>query len=158
MAKVSRDLPRADVRWFKLATAYHAMLRRVIIVSQMQAGRMLGSPFAAVISVTGHGKEQPALGHRWHAIFRIAFDDVDPLTFPDTNPDLHPITPDQATKIASFVSELPSSVQTLVIHRESGISRSSGIAKAVAERCRLRFPVGYKEYNRHVCELVLRQL
>jgi len=124
----------------------------------MQAERMLGSPLAAVISVTGHDKERAALGHRWHSIFRIAFDDVDPVTFPGSNPDLHPISQDQATKIASFVSGLPSSVQTLVIHCKSGISRSGGIAKAVAERFRLRFPVGYKEYNRHVCELVLRQL
>jgi len=134
------------------------MLRRVIFVSQMQAERMLGSPLAAVISVTGHGKEHPALGYRWHSIFRMAFDGVDPLTFPGANLNLRPISPDQATKIASFVSGLPSSVQALVIHCKSGISRSGGIAKAVAERFRLRFPVGYKEYNRHVCELVLRQL
>ncbi len=119
---------------------------------------MLARPSVAMISITGSGTKYPILDPLWHCILRIEFDDVDPLTFPGANQDLRKITQQQAIAISNFVRNLPSSVSTLVVHCKSGISRSAGVAKAVADRYGIYFPAEYSEYNRHVHAMVLAHL
>ena len=131
------------------------MLKRVIFVNEKQAQRMSGRPSAAIISITSPGKTPPTLGVRWRSVLRLEFDDVDPITFPGANEELQQMTPRQAEEVHCFVSALPASVHSLVIHCKSGISRSAGVAKAVADGYRLRFPDDYKDYNRYVHDLVL---
>lgn len=134
------------------------MLRRVIFVSEKQAEQMRGRQSAAIISIVGADKALPALSSGWHSVLHLIFDDVDPITFPNANQSLQQMTRQQAGEIASFITGLPNTVCTLVIHCKSGISRSAGVAKAVAEHYRLRFPRDYKEHNRFAYDLVLKWL
>jgi predicted protein tyrosine phosphatase len=131
------------------------MLTRIIFISEESACAIVGRASAAVISITSTGSTIPALQAGWHSVLRLESDDVDPVTFPGANQDLRQMTTLQAKEIIAFVFGLPAWVRNLVIHCKSGISRSAGVAKALADNQGLRFPVDYKEYNRHVYKLVL---
>ena len=111
-----------------------------------------------MISIVGSDMAPPALGSDWYSVLRLIFDDVDPITFPNANQNFQQMTPQQARAIASFVTDLPNTVCTLVIHCKSGISRSAGVAKALAEHYGLRFPLDYREHNCFVYDLVIKGL
>lgn len=111
-----------------------------------------------MISITNPNHAPPDLTPGWHAALRLAFDDVDLITFPKADPHLQQMTIFQADTIVAFVLALPITVRTLVVHCKSGISRSAGVAKAVADGLGLRFPVEYKEHNRYVYEMVLGRI
>lgn len=134
------------------------MLRRVLFVSQKRAEAMPGHARRALISITDAERLPALVRDRWCAVLRLAFDDVDPITFPGADPDKKPFTEAQAASIARFVLELPDAVGTLVVHCRAGISRSAGVARAVASCLSLPFPADYHEYNAHVCRLVIRQI
>jgi predicted protein tyrosine phosphatase len=128
--------------------------RRVFFISQQQAEAMRGRQSAALISITDPDQPVVSLNREWGSVVRVAFHDADPITFPGLNPDMQPMTEDQARMIVSFVSGLPENITSLVVHCKSGISRSAGVAKAVAEAYHILFPKEYIEYNHHVYELM----
>ena len=125
-------------------------LRRVLFVSQRQAETMKVPKATALISITDPSREQAHLGIGWHAVLRVAFDDVDAITFPGQDGHLLEITVDQVVQIAAFVASVSFSCQRLVIHCRHGVSRSAAVAKAVAEVSGASFPSEYDEYNRFV--------
>jgi predicted protein tyrosine phosphatase len=88
----------------------------------------------------------------------VAFDDVDPLTFPEANPELTALSCSQAQDIARFVLEQAPRSRRLVVHCRHGVSRSAAVAKAVAVTQSVCFPEQYDEYNRYVYKLVLEAL
>jgi predicted protein tyrosine phosphatase len=125
-------------------------LKRVLFVSQRQAENMKAPKATALISITDPSREQAPLGSGWHSVLRVAFDDVDAMTFPRQDAHLQEITVDQVVEIASFVARAPLSCKRLVVHCRHGVSRSAAVAKAVAEVAGARFPSEYNEYNRFV--------
>ena len=83
-------------------------------------------------------------------MLRIAFDDVDPVTFPGQDAHLKEITIDQVVEISTFVAKASVNCKRLVVHCRHGVSRSAAVAKAVASVAGAGFPDDYKEYNRFV--------
>jgi predicted protein tyrosine phosphatase len=134
------------------------VLKRILFVSQQRAEAMAGHPRRALISITDGRLPQANLQDQWLSVLRVAFDDVDPANGPLDDPDVRPLTVGQAQTIAEFVLTLPPEARTLVVHCKAGISRSAGVARAVARCLGLRFPHDYLEYNRHACRLVEEQL
>jgi predicted protein tyrosine phosphatase len=60
--------------------------------------------------------------------------------------------------MARFVVAMSETNQTLIIHCKYGVSRSAGVAKAVAQVFGLTFPADYHEANESVCQAVTRAL
>lgn len=58
----------------------------------------------------------------------LAFDDV--TTY---HANYYPITEQQARKIAKFVMRYKDSVEQIIVHCDAGISRSAGVAAAIAK-------------------------
>ena len=134
-----------------------APARRVLFISQRQAELISAIPSAVLISIVDPGVPPPNLVNWRGPLLRVAFHDVDPLTFPGANQDLIPLSPAVAAHIARFVhahADLP----RLVVHCRSGVSRSAGVARAVAAFRGIYFPASYREYNRHVYEAVTHAL
>lgn len=132
-------------------------LRRVIFISQRQAEAMRPPRDAALISITDPKRAQAAIPDGWHAVLRVAFDDKDPVTFPDDYEDLQEINADQVTEIAEYVATHARSCKRLVVHCRYGVSRSAAVAKGIAEATGVSFPQEYDEYNRFVY-LALRRV
>lgn len=133
------------------------LLRRVIFVSQRQAEAMRPPRSAALISITDPARAQALVQDGWHAVLRVAFDDKDPVTFPDDYEDLQEITADQVAEIAEFVATHVGSCKRIVVHCRYGVSRSAALAKAIAEAAGVSFPQDYDEYNSYVY-LALRRV
>jgi predicted protein tyrosine phosphatase len=127
---------------------------RVLFVSQRQIERMRPPLRSAVVSITDPGKAAASLKPGWKAILRLAFDDVDPLTFPGMNLEPCPVDADRAAELARYVASQMGRCTRIVIHCRHGISRSGAVAKAVAEAVGASFPAGYREHNRHVYQMV----
>ena len=104
----------------------------------------------ALISITDPSRPQANLAVDWGLVLRVAFDDVDPITFPGQDAHLKEITADQVVEIAAFVARASVTCKRLVVHCRHGVSRSAAIAKAVASVAGASFPDEYKEYNRFV--------
>jgi predicted protein tyrosine phosphatase len=84
----------------------------------------------AVISIREPGSDQPAIPRNEHCrgILRLSFHDVDreadgKLLF----------TAADAREILAFVTRVRPEIETLVVHCEAGISRSAGVAAALAK-------------------------
>lgn len=127
-----------------------ARLRRVLFVPRRRAIRMRGRGHWAMVSITDVGYAPADLSGGWGALLRLSFDDIDPVTFPGWDLDRGRMTPEDAAQVARFLRTLPAHVTHLFVHCEAGISRSGGVAKAIAERMGVSFPEDYAEYNRHV--------
>jgi predicted protein tyrosine phosphatase len=125
-------------------------LSRVLFVSQRQAENMKVPKGTALISITDPTREPARLGIGWHSVLRVAFDDVDSVTFSGQDGHLLEITADQVVQIAAFVASVSHSCKRLVVHCRHGVSRSAAVAKAVAEVSGSGFPGEYDEYNRFV--------
>jgi predicted protein tyrosine phosphatase len=134
------------------------MLRRVIFVSQRQAEAMPGRPDRSIISITDPGQPPARLQSGWASMLRLGFHDVDSTSFPGSNPELEPMRDGDAARIGGFLGELPPVVRCVIVHCRSGISRSAGVARAIAEFRGVWFPPAYDEWNRHVYHLTLEHL
>jgi predicted protein tyrosine phosphatase len=134
------------------------MLRRVIYTSQRRAEEMPGSASAAIVSITDPGKPVAALRSGSESVLRLAFDDVDEDTFPGANPELRAFDLGQAILIKEFTHRLPTAVATLVVHCRHGVSRSAGVARAIAQNRDLAFPADCRDFNRYVFRLLFQQL
>ena len=125
-------------------------LKRVIFVSQRQAENMRPPGAAALISITDTTRTQAEIKDGWHAVLRVSFDDVDPLTFPGQNRDLLTISSKQVAEIAAFAAEQSRSCKRIVVHCRHGVSRSAAVARAIAEAAQISFPSDYEECNSYV--------
>jgi predicted protein tyrosine phosphatase len=132
--------------------------RRVIFIGQRQAEGMKAPLSACLISITDPGRPEAKLKDGWLGILRLSFHDVDQVTFPGANPNLEPLSTEQAQSIAKFIMDHQLESRRLVVHCRHGISRSSAVAKAACGFLELPFPSSYREFNREVYERVLRAL
>jgi predicted protein tyrosine phosphatase len=119
---------------------------------------MRGRPTAAIVSITDPGQPDAKLKFGWGATLRLAFHDSDPVTFPLANQDMTSMSEDQGKQVAQFMASMPLAVRSVIVHCRSGISRSAGIAKAIAEAHGLAFDPGYFEFNRHVYGITKEKL
>jgi len=134
------------------------IFERVLFVSQADAEAMNPSIGMALISITDPGRPNAILQPGWTAVHRAAFDDIDPVAYPDDYGTMRAISDEQALGIARFVLATAPTCQTLVVHCRYGISRSAGIAKAIAQAFGLPFPVAYDEANEFVYMAICRAL
>lgn len=132
--------------------------RQVIFISQKQAERMKAPLSACLISITDPGRPEANLQDGWLGILRLAFHDVDQTTFPGANPNLEPLSTEQAQSIARFIMDHQLDSRRLIVHCRHGISRSSAVAKAACGFLGVPFPASYKEFNVDVYERVLSAL
>jgi len=128
-------------------------------MSQAMAEIITPTPGAALISITDSRQPIAKLRPGWSAIHRASFDDIDAITFPDGDyRGLRAISERQAGLMARFVVAASETNWTLIIHCKYGVSRSAGVAKAVAQVFGLPFPADYQEANESVCQAVTRAL
>ena len=133
-------------------------LEQVLFVSQAHAEAMQPSLGMALISITDPSRPDAILRPGWTAVHRAAFDDIDPVGYPDDYDDMCAISDEQALAMARFVVATAQTCRTLVVHCRYGVSRSAGVAKAVAQVFGLAFPVAYDEANEFVYRAVRRAL
>ena len=134
------------------------MLRRVLFVSQRQAEGMRPPRATALISITDPARQPARIGDGWHSVFRVSFDDVDPVTFPGQDGHLCAIESQQVADIAAFVAEHIHRCRRLVVHCRHGVSRSAAVAKAIAEVCDAPFPADYDDFNEFVYSVLRNPL
>ena len=58
-------------------------LRRVLFLSQRRAEAMSPPRRAALVSITDPARAPAVVRDGWQAVLRVAFDDKDPVHFPD---------------------------------------------------------------------------
>ncbi len=139
----------------------HIRLARVVFASQAQAESMRPPQRAALISITDPGGAQAQLRPGWERVLRCAFNDLDPLRFPDRQDEDDAglaMNRQQVLGVARFVLQAASSCRRLVVHCRYGVSRSAAVAKAVAEHFGLPFPLTQVAYNGHLHALVRQAL
>ena len=133
-------------------------LRRVLFLSQRRAEAMRPPRRAALVSITDTAAAPAVIRDGWQAVLRVAFDDKDPVHFPDDYEDLQEISAAQAAAIAAFVADQQRHCTRLVVHCHYGVSRSAAVAKAVAESAGLPFPQDYADHNDYVYQALRRAL
>jgi predicted protein tyrosine phosphatase len=101
----------------------------------------------ALISITDSDKAPASLREGWAAVLRIAFDDIDPVSYPDDYDGLREMSTEQAAKMAYFCVVNAFRCRRLVVHCRYGVSRSAAVAKALCEVTGLRFPKDYEDHN-----------
>lgn len=129
-------------------------ITRVLFVSEAKAVRMRPPESAVLVSISDPGRHPVEFRPGWLDVLRLQFHDVDEITFPGANPGLVPISEEQAGAIAEFVMRHRHAARRVVVHCRSGISRSAGVARAVALHLGAAFPTGYREFNAYVCREV----
>lgn len=132
-------------------------LRRVVFISQRRAEGMRPPRDAALISITDPGRPPALIGEGWHAVLRVAFDDKDPVTFPEDYEEMREIGGDEVADIAAFVAVHVRCCRRIVVHCRYGVSRSAAVAKAIAEAADVPFPLDYDDHNEFVY-LALRRV
>lgn len=134
------------------------MIERVMFVSRIAAENTPGWADWAVISINdpfaalGEARLMPG----WHAIYTCAFHDVDPAN-PSAEIDefLICMNDEQAQGIINFMREVAPHVQGVLVHCNSGVSRSAAVAKWIAENFSLPFNIRYDKYNQHVYQCLV---
>ena len=122
-------------------------LGRVLFVSQPRAEIMRPPQSCALISITDTDKAPARLREGWTAVLRIAFDDIDPVSYPDDYDDLQEVSSEQAATMAEFCLDSAFRCRRLVVHCRYGMSRSAAVAKALCEVTGLWFPNNYEDHN-----------
>ena len=121
-------------------------LKTVLFCSQKDALARPAWPGWTVISVTNAIASPVELKDGWEHVLRLAFDDVDTPMEPYIM-----FSEPQARNIIEFAAMCHSEgIEGILIHCYAGISRSSAIAKWIADRYQLPFDDKYFEYNQHV--------
>jgi predicted protein tyrosine phosphatase len=123
------------------------MIKKVYFIPQMNAERIIPDENMVIISVTNPG-EFARLHKDWKEILRLEFDDIDNLHSYRIR-----FNYDHAREILKFLSR-NENVEEIFVHCLAGISRSSAIAKFIAEKYNinefLRRYENYDLYNKWV--------
>lgn len=88
----------------------------------------------SVISISSSDRGQAAIEETPFVgpVLRLVFDDVDPCG-EKVPSDMFPMTDEQAAQVVRFVNRLGAiGTDTLLVHCEGGVSRSAGVAAAIA--------------------------
>lgn len=127
---------------------------RVIFIGQARAEQMRPPRASALVSITDPGRAVAVLRAGWDDVLRLSFHDHDPVDFPREEEDLVAITDQQALNVARFVRTSAARARLIAVHCRYGVSRSAGVAKAVAEHLGVPFPSDYTEHNAFVYRAV----
>ena len=86
-----------------------------------------------VISIYDPEREKPNVKHQagLRAVLQLAFHDAEPTGSPTLDRQLTMMSDDQAREIWRFVDRHKDAVGTVVVHCESGMSRSPAVAAAL---------------------------
>lgn len=86
-----------------------------------------------IISITEPGEEKVKIKQRETNILRLEFYDVDKEITDEKGKRYNPITIDQAKEIAKFMRINDENIKELIVQCSAGISRSAGVAAAIAK-------------------------
>jgi predicted protein tyrosine phosphatase len=123
-------------------------MNQVVFTSRSDAESTPGREDWAIISITKPGRGPANLRWGWCGILRLSFHDLS--TEERRNSSRQIFSHEQAREVWTFVDDHAPFVDGILIHCDAGISRSAAVAKAIAERYALSFPVGYDMHNRLV--------
>lgn len=127
------------------------MLNKVVFLGRGVCETIGPWPDWAVISVTDpiSAFGEARLKNGWHDVLRLEFHDAEAA---DADSFVL-MTQKDALTIVKFVREVAPAVEGVVVHCNSGISRSAAIAKWVADEYRIPFDSAYEQYNKHVYQM-----
>lgn len=142
-------------------------LKSVQFMSRAEAVNIIPGTSYAMISISVPNDPAP-LNKMWnrHNLLRLQFHDADKegnlnsmmgqssiaAIKSSGGPKL--FSEDDAKEIIKFVEEIKDKVISLFVHCDAGISRSSAVAKFIAELYKLDFPESYQLYNRYVYRVI----
>lgn len=131
-------------------------------MSKARAALQPASEFHAMISIVEPNEERPDFS-KWKHVLKLSFHDTDahanggetwavnPL--PDGNYTSFSIA--HAAEIIKFLDNLPDDVYEVYVHCHAGISRSTAVARFIADKYVLKnFDYRYSLYNRRVYSML----
>ncbi len=121
-------------------------IEKVLFSSRKEIETFKGRPNIAVISITDTNNRKAVIDKNFGPVLYLKFDDIDLLE--DNTKTLFSI--DIAKEIWEYVEKLPSNIETIWVHCIFGVSRSAGVAKAIAEYNNVPFAESYSLYNTKV--------
>jgi rhodanese-related sulfurtransferase len=131
------------------------MITKIDFIPQRIAERLKPLPNWALISITDPdddgciGGGPATLKRGWKYLLRLRFGDVDDTSNSYAFHDGH------AQSIVDFLTKLPDTVDTLIVHCHAGISRSAAVAKFAADFFDVEdFNHGYTLYNKLVYRIL----
>lgn len=105
------------------------MIKGVTFLSRREAERTLGTKKLGLISIRDTETEEADLVGDWGALLRLHFDDVERGW-----QGYCPMDESDATKILDWLDRHITHLNTLFVHCEAGISRSSSVALFIGEK------------------------
>ena len=120
-------------------------LKKVMFTSKKEIEDSVGAKNIAVISIVNTGDAPAALNENFGPVLRLIFDDID-----EVESDKVLMSSETADDIWRFVNNVSPEIETIWVHCTYGISRSAGVAKAIADRFNLFYPEAYSIYNKKV--------
>lgn len=126
------------------------MVENILVLSLGKAEQYAPSENGAVISITSSNQDYASIKDGWSSILRVVFDDIDD----SKDESLKIFDVDHANQIINFLDTLPNHVNFLLIHCQAGISRSTAVAKFIADYYQLPYPEKYSLYNKHVYKVL----
>jgi len=134
------------------------MINSVFFMSRSSSKLLVPTSQDALISINEPICNPVELHPDWapNQLLRLSFYDVDASKDQDLiEAGASPMTPAQADQIVNFIKNLDPEVTTIHVACLAGISRSAGVAQALAEYFNLnQFNYDYPLYNKHVYRLL----
>ena len=137
-------------------------IKNVLSMSKATAAKCLPVPGRAFISIVEPKEERPSF-EGWEHVLRLTFHDTDahanggqtwavnPL--PEGNYTSFSIA--HADEIIKFLDNLPDDIVEVFVHCHAGISRSTAVARFIADKYYLKnFDYRYSLYNRRVYSML----
>ena len=130
-------------------------MKTVLYASRLLAESLTGDVTSLMISITNPAQPLATLRSNWGAIHRLQFHDVDSYDYLG-----HKVFNNtDAEGICQFLQAHANTTSGIVVHCHSGVSRSTAIAKALAEHYRLAlYPEEPKYYNPLVYKIMRKAL
>ena len=121
-------------------------LKNVVFSSRRDAESQQGAKDWAVISITEPFRYPAQLKDGWHSILRLEFHDIENESWPQTL-----FSKQHACAIVAFAHKANAGTcEGILVHCRAGISRSSAVAKWIAEKFELPFDHNYQLCNHRV--------
>ncbi len=135
-------------------------IRSINFISEATAVGLKHLPATAMISITNPGETAPLI-EGWEKLLRVGVADAsyDERTI-ESYGRMWPLssrgfpTKAHAEEIRAFLDQLPTGIETLIIHCGAGVSRSGAVAKYASGRYGLPFPADYSRHNEALFRLL----
>jgi len=134
------------------------MITNIRFISRVVSQQLIPVQTDALISIKEPIIDDVLLHPDWapNQLLRLSFYDVDAAKDQDLiESGAIAMTPEHADQIVNFIKNLDPEVNTIHVACLAGISRSAGVAQALAEYFNLeQFNYDYPLYNKHVYRLL----